>query len=101
MTNTDSGPTRNEVKLRLPANLIAGIDERREVLGISRNQWIENMVHWALDHTVLIQQRDEALAAQASKPKKPKTNMPAWAASNGKWGEGKNPIKGATGRDEQ
>lgn len=52
-----TGTTRIQCNLRLPQDLIEGIDARREPLNISRNQWIENMARWCLANTQTIAAR--------------------------------------------
>lgn len=48
---------RIQCNLRLPEDLLAQVDARREKLGISRNQWFENMTSWCLENTVTIKER--------------------------------------------
>jgi metal-responsive CopG/Arc/MetJ family transcriptional regulator len=43
--------TKTQLALRLPQDLVAKVDERAENLGISRNQWFENMTRWVLENT--------------------------------------------------
>lgn len=47
--NSDS--TKTQVALRLRKDLIEQVDARADQLGISRNQWFENMVSWAVTDT--------------------------------------------------
>jgi predicted HicB family RNase H-like nuclease len=37
--------------LRLPDELVEAVDLRASALGISRNQWYENMTRWVLVNT--------------------------------------------------
>ena len=53
MTDT----TRIPFNVRLPEDLLAEVDRRRDALGISRNQWYENMTRWVLANTETIQKR--------------------------------------------
>jgi hypothetical protein len=48
-----------QVALRLPSDLISLIDARAEALGISRNQWFENMARWVLANTHTIIKRSD------------------------------------------
>jgi hypothetical protein len=45
------GDITKQVSLRLPAHQLNEVDERAEALGISRNQWFENMLDWVLLNT--------------------------------------------------
>jgi len=49
--------TRVPFNLRLPPGLVKDVDERAKNLGISRNQWFENMTEWVLANTYTIQRR--------------------------------------------
>ena len=53
-TNPESDTKRTPFNLRLPAGHVAEVDARAEALGLSRNQWYENMTRWVLDNTVTI-----------------------------------------------
>jgi hypothetical protein len=61
MSDSTRDSTR-QVPLRLPNNLVDQIDTRREPLGISRNEWITNMITWCLANTQTITDRDERMA---------------------------------------
>ena len=61
----NSKPERIQMPLRLDADLVAQIDERRKPLNLSRNEWITNLVKWALVNTKTIQDRDERLRHNA------------------------------------
>jgi hypothetical protein len=54
---TTGGTT--QIKVRLPDDLVAQIDQRRENLGLSRTQWFENMIEWCLTHTETIERRSK------------------------------------------
>jgi metal-responsive CopG/Arc/MetJ family transcriptional regulator len=45
------------ISLRLPADLVEKVDGRAKPLGISRNQWFENMTSWCLENTATIKER--------------------------------------------
>lgn len=57
MTDSTRDITRTQVPLRLDSALLPEIDARAKALGISRNQWFENMARWCLDNTVTIERR--------------------------------------------
>lgn len=48
-----------QIALRLPAGLVEGIDVRAKELGLSRNQWMENMTEWVLINSQLVDTRDK------------------------------------------
>ena len=52
-TTSDTKP----FNLRLPADVVQQVDARAKNLGLSRNQWFENMTRWVLDNTHTIQSR--------------------------------------------
>ena len=56
-TMTDT--TKTPFNLRLPKDLLDQVDRRAEDLGLSRNQWYENMTRWVLanTHTILIRDK--------------------------------------------
>jgi metal-responsive CopG/Arc/MetJ family transcriptional regulator len=58
MSDITDTTARIPIALRLPEDLLPGVDERAKALGISRNQWFENMTRWVLDNTVTIQEHD-------------------------------------------
>ena len=49
--------TRTQFVLRLPQDMLTEVDRRREALGLSRNQWYENMTRWVLINTETIATR--------------------------------------------
>lgn len=49
--------TKVAFNLRLPKELVDEVDERAGKLGLSRNQWYENMTIWVLDHTETVKAR--------------------------------------------
>jgi predicted HicB family RNase H-like nuclease len=52
-----SDTTKTQFNLRLPDDMLEQVDERAKALGISRNQWYENMTRWVLANTYTIEQR--------------------------------------------
>lgn len=58
--------SKTQMALRLPTHLVAQVDQRAEALGISRNQWYENMTDWVLSNTYTT---PEALERAAMKGK--------------------------------
>jgi predicted HicB family RNase H-like nuclease len=48
-----------QVPLRLPDELKARIDERRERVGLSRNAWIVKALEWAVEQPVRTVTRKE------------------------------------------
>jgi predicted HicB family RNase H-like nuclease len=49
--------TKTQFALRLPDDVLEQVDARAKHLGISRNQWFENMARWVLAHTYTIEER--------------------------------------------
>ena len=56
---TDTTSDTKHFNLRLPSDLMLEVDRRAENLGISRNQWYENMTRWVLVNTYTIEQRGQ------------------------------------------
>lgn len=52
-----SSDTKIPFNLRLSKDLLTQVDERAEALGLSRNQWYENMTRWVLANTATIKER--------------------------------------------
>jgi predicted HicB family RNase H-like nuclease len=42
------GPTRKQMNVRLPEDLIGAVDARRSIKGMSRDVWVENALRFAL-----------------------------------------------------
>ena len=41
-----------QIPLRIPAELVARIDTRADLVGLSRNEWLRRAVEWALDQPI-------------------------------------------------
>ena len=48
---------KQQIALRLDAELLKQVDERAQALGLSRNQWFENMTRWVLANTQTVEDR--------------------------------------------
>jgi len=54
MPDITGDSTRTQIALRIPAPLMVEVDARAEALGISRNQWFENMARWCIANTATV-----------------------------------------------
>ncbi len=43
---------KKQINVRLPEELIARMDERQNLVGATREQWIERALNWALSQPV-------------------------------------------------
>jgi metal-responsive CopG/Arc/MetJ family transcriptional regulator len=55
--STGMGDIKQQLALRLPEDMLEQVDERAKNLGISRNQWFENMTGWVLVNTHTVEAR--------------------------------------------
>lgn len=46
-----------QIVLRLPKDLVAAVDRRAKLGGLSRNQWFERMARWVLINTHRIEKK--------------------------------------------
>lgn len=44
----DTPPARKQMNVRLPEDLIESVDARRRIKGLSRDQWVEKALRFAL-----------------------------------------------------
>lgn len=53
-----SDTKKTAFNIRLDPDMLGQVDERAQELGISRNEWFNNMTRWCLKNTYTIEQRD-------------------------------------------
>jgi predicted HicB family RNase H-like nuclease len=56
-TPEPEGDITQQIVLRLPKVMVQAVDRRAKNLGLSRNQWYENMTRWVLKNTVTVEKR--------------------------------------------
>jgi predicted HicB family RNase H-like nuclease len=49
--------TKTPFNVRMDPDMLAQVDERAQELGVSRNEWLNNMTRWCLRNTYTIEQR--------------------------------------------
>lgn len=50
-----------QIQQRLPDDLAAVIDERARTVGLSRNEWINRALRWAVEQPIRTVKREEQL----------------------------------------